>query len=278
MPDQPLPLDEKYRRLLAAIARHSRVAVAFSGGVDSSLLCRAAREALGDGAIAITLVSPMMPADDLAAARQIAALTGIAHFLIEETSIEAPVAANPPDRCYHCKKVEFARIAQLAANHGIQTVLDGTNLDDESDYRPGMRALAELHVASPFREAGLTKAEIRALSRQLGLPTWDKPAAACLASRIPYGEPITLEKLRRIDRAEQALRAHGFRQCRVRHHGDIARIEVAPAERRRFFDERLLDAVSSEIKAAGYRYVCLELEGYQTGSLNRVLRDTPQNV
>ena len=171
MPDLTPALDEKYRRLLAAIARHGRVAVAFSGGVDSSLLCRAAREALEDGAIAITLVSPMMPADDLAAARQIAALTGIAHFLIEETTIDAPVAANPPDRCYHCKKVEFARIAQLAANHGIQTVLDGTNLDDESDYRPGMRALAELRVASPFREAGLAKAD------GLKAPAWSQNPA-----------------------------------------------------------------------------------------------------
>ena len=214
----------------------------------------------------------MMPADDLAAARQIAALTGIAHFLIEETTIDAPVAANPPDRCYHCKKVEFARIAQLAANHGIQTVLDGTNLDDESDYRPGMRALAELHIASPFREAGLAKADIRALSRHFGLPTWDKPAAACLASRVPYGEPITLEKLRRIDRAEHVLRAHGFRQCRVRHHGDVARIEVAVAELPRFLEPTLRERIVRNVRETGYRYVALDLQGYRTGSLNEGLK------
>ena len=271
MPDPTPSLEDKYQRLLAIIAGHGRVAVAFSGGVDSSLLCRAAREAVGDGAIAITLVSPMMPSDDLATARLIAAQTGIAHFLIEDPVLDEPVAANPIDRCYHCKKIEFARIAELAAAKGLRVVLDGSNRDDESDYRPGLKALAELGVCSPLREAGLTKAEIRELSRELGLPTWDKPAAACLGSRIPYGDRITLEKLRMIDRAEQALRAHGFRQCRVRHHGDIARLEVAPAERARFFDEARLDAVSRDIKAAGYRYVCLELEGYRTGSLNRVL-------
>jgi uncharacterized protein len=265
------PLDEKYRRLLAIIAAHGRVAVAFSGGVDSSLLCRAARDAVGDGAIAITVAGPMMPGNDLESARRIAALTGIRHLFIDDPEIEEPVAANPINRCYHCKKTEFARIAQLARLHGVHTVLDGSNLDDEGDYRPGLTALAELNVVSPLRAAGLGKAEIRELSRELGLPTWDKPAAACLGSRVPYGERITLEKLRSIEQAERALRAHGFLQCRVRHHGDIARIEVAPEERNRFFDAVLLDTISGEIKAAGFRYVCLELEGYTMGSLNRAL-------
>lgn len=271
MTDPLSSLDEKYQRLLGVIARHERVAVAFSGGVDSSFLCRAARDAVGDGAIAITLVSPMMPSVDLVTAQQIAALTGIAHELVQDDELDEPVAANPVNRCYFCKKIEFGRIAEIAARRGVRAVLDGSNLDDEADYRPGLKALGELGVCSPLREAGLTKADIRALSRELGLPTWDKPASACLGSRVPYGERITLEKLQAIDRAEQILRHHGFRQCRVRHHGDIARIEVAPDERARFFDEQRLDAISREIKAAGFRYVTLELEGYRTGSLNRVL-------
>ncbi len=271
MSSSPSTLDDKYRRLLEVIAAHGRVAVAFSGGVDSSFLCRAARDAVGDDAIAITVTGPMMPSDDLASAKQIAALTGIRHVFIDDPELDEPVAANPINRCYHCKKIEFARIAGVAREHGVETVLDGSNLDDEGDYRPGLTALAELKVTSPLRVAGLRKADIRELSRELGLPTWEKPAAACLGSRVPYGERITLEKLRAIDRAEQALRAHGFRQCRVRHHGEIARLEVAPEERARFFDAALLDKVSQEIKAAGFRYVCLELEGYQMGSLNRAL-------
>ncbi len=267
----PSTLDEKYRRLLELIASHGRVAVAFSGGVDSSFLCRAARDAVGDNAIAITVTGPMFSAEELATAKQIAALTGIRHLFIHDDELEEPVAANPINRCYHCKKLEFGRIAEGARQHGVATVLDGSNVDDEADYRPGLTALAEMTVTSPLRAAGLHKAEIRELSRELGLPTWDKPAAACLGSRIPYGEPITIEKLRAVEQAEQALRARGFRQCRVRPHGDIARIEVAPAERNGFFDPVLLDTLSREIKAAGFRYVCLELEGYQMGSLNRVL-------
>lgn len=271
-------LEAKYQRLLAIIAKHGRVAVAFSGGVDSSFLCKAARDALGDNAIAITMVSPMMPSDDLATAKQIAALTGIELHLVEDKELDEPIAANPINRCYFCKKIEFGRIAELALAKNIRVVLDGSNLDDESDYRPGLTALSELGVCSALREAGFNKADIRALSHELGLPTWNKPASACLGSRVPYGERITIDKLTAIDKAEQVLRSHGFRQCRVRHHGEIARIEVAPAERSGFFDACTLDAVSREIKAAGFRYVALELEGYQTGSLNRVLNHAPKNA
>jgi uncharacterized protein len=264
-------LDQKYQRLLEIIASHKAVAVAFSGGVDSSFLCKAARDAVGDKALAITMVSPMMPTADRHSVEQIVKLLGIRYLAIEDEEIDEPVAANPVNRCYFCKKIEFGRIADVAKEHGILTVLDGSNLDDEGDYRPGLKALAEQGVCSPLREAGLRKADIRALSQQLGLPTWDKPAAACLGSRVPYGDRITIEKLRAVDRAEQVLLEHGFKHCRVRHHGDIARIEVAPEERHRFFDTTLLDAISRKIKEAGYRYVCMELEGYQTGSLNRVL-------
>jgi uncharacterized protein len=276
--DCPPPLSEKYQNLLRLIASHGRVAVAFSGGVDSSLLCRAAKDALGDAALAITMVSPMMPGDDLECAKQIATLVGIPHILVEDNELDEPIAANPINRCYHCKKIEFGRIAELAREHNIKIVLDGSNIDDESDYRPGLIALGELGVVSPLRLAGLNKAEIRALSKNLGLPTWDKPAAACLGSRIPYGQRITLEKLQSVEKAEQALRSLGFRQCRVRHHDDIARIEVGPEERHRFFDTKVMDEASRLIKAAGYRYVCLELEGYRTGSLNRVLGAQPANA
>ncbi len=265
------PLEEKYKNLLRLIRGHGRVAVAFSGGVDSSFLCKAARDAVGDEAIAITVVGPMMPGDDFESAKQVASLTGIRHFLIDDPEIEEPIAANPINRCYHCKKIEFGRIAELAREQGVAVVLDGSNVDDESDYRPGLSALSELGVFSALRAASLNKAEIRALSQRLGLPTWDKPAAACLGSRIPYGERITLEKLKSVEQAEQFLRSQGFRQCRVRHHGDIARLEVAPGERAKFFNTELLDLISSGIKAAGFRYVCLELEGYRIGSLNRVL-------
>ena len=224
------------------------------------------------------MVSPMMPSSDLETAHQIASLVGIRHLLVEDEGLDEPVAANPINRCYHCKTIEFARIAEVANQEGIQVVLDGSNLDDEGDYRPGLMALSEQGVCSPLRLAGLRKADIRMLSQSLGLPTWDKPASACLGSRVPYGDRITLEKLRSIDRSEQILRSFGFRQCRVRHHGDIARIEVGTDERSRFFDLNLLDTLSAKIKEAGYRYVCLELEGYSVGSLNRVLQTSPQNV
>lgn len=270
-PMKSVELEEKYQRLLANLAAHGSVAVAFSGGVDSSFLCKAARDAVGDRSLAITLSSPMMPSADRESAREIARITGIRHLVLEDETIDEPVAANPVNRCYFCKQIEFGRILGLAKEQGLAVVLDGSNIDDEGDYRPGLKALGELGVHSPLREVGLHKAEIRELSRELGLPTWDKPAAACLGSRVPYGDRITLEKLRAIDAAEQVLLKHGFRHCRVRHHGDVARIEVAPEERHRFFDTAVLDALSTGIKETGFRYVCMELEGYRMGSLNRAL-------
>jgi len=241
--------------------------------VDSSFLCKAAREALGDRSLAVTVVSPMLPRSEIDCAKEVAAAVGSRHVLIEDPDIEEHVAANPADRCYHCKKIEFSLIAKAARENGAEYVIDGSNLDDLSDYRPGLRALEELGVRSPLREAGLTKADIREHSRRLGLPTWDKPAFACLASRIPYGERITAEKLRAVERAEDFLRSLGFRQFRVRSHGEIARIEVAPDERPKTFDTLLMDKVSMHLKSLGYLYVCLELEGYRTGSLNRTIPD-----
>jgi uncharacterized protein len=263
--------DEKYRRLLDAIAVFPGAAVAFSGGVDSSFLCHAAAAALGQRAVAVTVVSPMLPKSEIEDAKKTARKIGITHILVEEGDIDEEVAANPKERCYFCKRIEFGSILAEARARGIAVVFDGSNYDDTSDYRPGLRALSELGIVSPLREAELTKAEIRELSRRFGLPTWDKPAFACLASRIPYGQRIDREKLSRIEKAEDSLRALGFRQFRVRSHEQIARIEVAPEERRRFFDEALLDEVSRTLKSQGFLYVALELEGYAMGNMNRAL-------
>jgi uncharacterized protein len=262
-------LDEKYRRLLEIIAARGAAAVAFSGGVDSSFLCHAAAEALGEKALAVTIVSPMLPKSELDWAAKIAAQVGIEHILVEEGEIDEEVAANPRERCYYCKRIEFSRIIAAAEERGIRTVLDGSNLDDLGDFRPGLKALEELRVLSPLRLAEMTKADVRDLSRRFKLPTWDKPAFACLASRIPYGERIDREKLARVEKAEDSLRSWGFRQFRVRSHGNIARIEVAPEERRLFFDERTLDAISGSLKSLGFIYVSFELEGYSLGSMNR---------
>lgn len=266
-------IHEKYQRLLHILAAPGKGAVAFSGGVDSSFLCHAAAAALGTGAIAITIVSPMLPKSEIQGARLIAGKLGIEHVLIEEAELDEEVAANPRERCYFCKKLEFGTILAAAKERGITTVWDGSNLDDLGDYRPGLKALEELHIQSPLREAGLTKADIRDLSRRFDLPTWDKPAFACLASRIPYGERIDKGKLARIEKAEDTLRAWGFRQFRVRSHDQIARIEVAPEERGRFFDETTLDRISQIIKSYGFLYVALELEGYVMGNMNRVLQN-----
>lgn len=269
-----MTIDEKYRRLLALIGAHQSAAVAFSGGVDSSFLCYAAATALGGKAAAITIVSPMLPQAEIREASLVARALGIEHILIEERDIDEEVAANPKERCYFCKKIEFRAIIDAARERGLNAVLDGSNMDDLGDYRPGLRALRELGVISPLRDAGLTKADIRALSKQFGLPTWDKPAFACLASRIPYGERIDKEKLARVEQAEEVMRNAGFRQFRVRSHGNIARVEIAPEERRRLFDETAMDSLSRSLKSCGFVYAALELEGYRMGSMNTEARGT----
>ncbi|MDR0784296.1 MAG: ATP-dependent sacrificial sulfur transferase LarE [Treponema sp.] len=272
--------NEKYRRLCSAIGEKGAVAVAFSGGVDSSLLCAAAFDALGPKALAVTIVSPMLPASEAADAERVARLIGIEHVLLQYSDIEADVAPNPVDRCYHCKRHEFGAIIDYAKTRAINAVLDGSNADDEGDYRPGLRAVAELGVISPLRDAGLAKAEIRALAKERSLPVWDKPAFACLASRIPYGDTIDVRKLAEVERAEAVLAAAGFRQARARRHsiqgGALARIEVAPEERSKLFDTALLDALSQKIKEAGFLYVAFELSGYETGSMNAALKGINQ--
>ena len=264
-------VDEAFENLRRAVRTMGRVAVAFSGGVDSSFLCRVSHDVLGKAAVAVTVVSPMLPVSEREEAGRLAAAIGIRHILLQEETIDPAVAENPAERCYHCKKIEFSAIVKAAAAVGIAHVLDGSNLDDLTDYRPGLQALAELGIHSPLRDAGLRKADIRLLSRRLGLPTWDKPSFACLASRVPYGERITSEKLRRIDEAESYLRGIGLRQVRVRSHHNLARIEVACEERVMLCDPLVMDQVAARLKSLGFLYVCLELAGYEMGSLNRAI-------
>ncbi len=266
-----MQLQDKYEKLKSIIAETGKAAVAYSGGVDSTLLSKVAFDVLKENSIAITLVSPMNAQSEMKDAEDLAKEIGITHYMINDDEIEDEVLANPVNRCYFCKKIEFGRIIEKAAEVGLKVVFDGSNMDDMSDYRPGLQALTELKVISPLRMAGLTKSDIRELSHQLGLRSWNKPALACLGSRIPYGERITIEKLTKIDKSEDYLRSLGFVQFRVRSHEKMARIEVSPEERSKIFDGNLLDQISKQLKAYGYQYVCMELEGYVTGSLNRVI-------
>jgi uncharacterized protein len=232
-----------------------------------------AREALGERVLAVTALSPTYLQAEAEEAGHIARRLKIPHRFIESDELLIPgFAENPPDRCYHCKAALFRALADLAAREGYAFVADGSNRDDESDYRPGSRAAAEFRVRSPLREAGLTKAEIRLLSRERGLPTWDKPAMACLASRFPYGERITAGKLERVGKAEAVLRECGFLQVRVRSHGDIARIEVDPASIEKLTTAGTRERILAALKGLGFAYVALDLEGYRTGSMNEVLK------
>jgi uncharacterized protein len=277
MPNDPSPAlspetRQKYEALIRHITRMDNAAVALSGGVDSSLLTKVCADVLGSRSVAVTIVSPFLSRAELDDACRVAAQTGIRHILLEEKEISGTLQKNPADRCYHCKKTEFGRILEEARRHGIDHVLDGSNVDDLSDYRPGLKAVKELRVESPLQAAGLCKREIRELSEMFGLPTSRKPSFACLASRIPYGEEINPEKLERIEKAEAFLHSLGLSGTRVRNHGTIARIEVAPPEREKLFDMQLMDRIGQTLKSFGFLYVCMELEGYSTGSLNRQLK------
>ncbi len=264
-------MDYKYRCLQDRLRSLDGVVVAYSGGVDSSFLLQAAADILDARVLAVTVASPTFPETEMAAALEFADRRGIGHTVIElnQFTIDG-FAENPTERCYLCKKQYYPQLLALARDRGNWTVVDGTNADDERDFRPGMRVLEELGVLSPLQEARLTKAEIRELSRAIGLPTWDKPDEACLASRIPYGERITPAKLAMVDQAEQYLRQHGFRQVRVRHHGQIARIEVGAEERRRF-EPQLMEIVHDYLRGLGFSYVALDLKGYRSGSLSQNL-------
>ena len=241
------------------------VAVAFSGGVDSTFLLTVAHQALADRTLAITALSGLFPAREMDEARKFTAAKGIRHIVYEmnEFAIDG-FAENPENRCYLCKKSLFTRFMEITAQQGIPCLVEGSNVDDDGDYRPGTLAIKELGVLSPLREAGLTKAEIRLLSHEMGLPTWDKPSFACLASRFPYGETITREKLMAVETSERLLFDLGFRQVRVRHHGNLARIEINPDEMEKMMQSAIREAIYSGIKKAGFTYAALDLHGYRT--------------
>ena len=272
MTSLPPELQHKQSLLEDRLRRAGRLLVAFSGGVDSSYLAFAAHRALGEHALAVTALSPSYPADHRAMAEQVAREFAIPHEWIETREMESEAyRRNAPDRCYHCKDELFTRMERVRAERGFDAVAYGVNTDDTSDFRPGHRAADEHGVLSPFLDAGLSKAEVRELSRAAGLPTAELPASACLSSRLPYGTEVTVERLAQVEGGERRLRELGFRQVRLRHHGELARVEIEPSELPRALDPTMAKAITEAIKPLGFRYVSLDLEGYRTGSLNEVL-------
>jgi uncharacterized protein len=265
-------LDQKETELRRIIRECSSVMVAFSGGVDSAYLAYVATTELGHHALCVTADSPSYPDRHRKTALNLSRTFGFNHEIIQTTELDRPeYRANNVDRCYHCKRELFTQLGRLAATRGVRVVVDGNNADDRGDYRPGRQAAREFGVRSPLDEAELTKSEIRELSRRAGLPVWDEPASACLSSRIPYHSSVTPEKLAMIERAETVLFDLGFRGCRVRHHDTVARLELADHQLRRALDPEIRHRLVRELKAIGYQYISLDLQGYRSGSLNEGL-------
>lgn len=265
-------LKEKYQSLIKELEKYGSVAIAFSGGVDSTFLAKAAFESLGEKALAITVDPEAYPPESIIECRKLAAQIGIKLIEIKENVCEIPeFSANTPERCYYCKKVLFTLMLKKAEEEGIKFLSDGSNIDDLDDYRPGKHALDELSIKSPLRDLGFTKNDIRAISKDLGLPTWNRQSFACLASRFPYGSKITPELLEKTWKAESILRNPGFKYYRVRNHGDIARIELDPEGMNIIMDKSTLEKVVNHMKSLGYKYITLDLQGYRTGSMNEVL-------
>lgn len=265
---------DKLVRLKELLKSYGKVAVAYSGGVDSSFLLKVALDTLGkENVLGITILSSVTPKAELAETEKFLAEMDLNHMFIKKNVFEIPgFKENPEDRCYLCKYKIFEEILDKAKQQGILTVMDGTNADDEGDYRPGLRALQELQVVSPLKLCGLTKNEIRELSKEMELNTWNKPSLACLASRIPYNEEITAEKLEMVDKAEAYLRSLGFEQLRVRCHGKLARIELLPIDIKNIFELDLNSAINDRLREIGFQYITMDMKGYRTGSMNEVLK------
>lgn len=264
--------NEKYMKLIDYLKKLDRVVLAFSGGVDSTFLLKAAKEALEDNIKAVTILSPYIPKWEVDEAKELVKELKVKYEIVEVPIIDE-IQHNPEDRCYLCKKAVFGMIQDIAKKEGYNYVIDGTNFDDLGDYRPGLKALGELEVKSPLLECKLTKEEIRSLSKELGLNTWDKPPYACLLTRIPYGNELKVEDFEKIEEAEKYMMSIGFRAVRVRCHGDLARIEVNKNDRVKLFNEGILDEISSKLKKIGFKYITMDLEGYRVGSFNETMKE-----
>ena len=262
--------DPAYDRLFRILQEMESVAVAYSGGVDSALVAKVAHDALPERAVAVTSISPTFPSSQLKEAKQVAAAIGIRHLFVRSDELQIPgYAENGANRCYLCKNDLYTLLSEAVERERLRTIVDGTHLDDLTEIRPGLKAARERGVRSPLVEAGLNKEAVRSLSRALGLPTWDKPASACLSSRFPHGTPITYERLRQVEQSEEVLRAMGFRGFRVRYHGDTARIELASDEFARLLDDDRRRTLAEKIQACGFKWVTLDLAGYRPGGAGR---------